>query len=261
VGGVQVVMTQLEAFLLVLGSVYQAAAGGFFIMAHEYDGWEIAHFAMPDNTGPNVDMDNNDRLRLVAYQLLWLFQSLGMGVSAYALQCALARAGLGLFAGAAAVQSNPVIMGAAATALVTSWFTFATWEPNFSVKFAKSQDAARTPIASMVVFILAASAFGFSIANLVGGLTAFFAVLCFAAGGLCEAFLAEGLMEQRWHLLAVAVISTGSLLLILGMCRVCGLPLPWVGAAGGLSACGWWYAMLAGVAALMIGAARKVPAS
>lgn len=63
VGGVQVVMTQLEVFLLVLGSIYQAAAGGFFIMAHEYDGWEIAHFAMPDNTGPNVDMDNNDRLR------------------------------------------------------------------------------------------------------------------------------------------------------------------------------------------------------
>jgi hypothetical protein len=59
-------MTQLEVFLLVLGSVYQAAAGGFFIMAHEYDGWEIAHFAMPDNTGPNVDIDNNDRLRLVS---------------------------------------------------------------------------------------------------------------------------------------------------------------------------------------------------
>lgn len=200
--------------------------------------------------------------RLVAYQLLWMFQAAGMGMAAYGLQCALSRAGLGLFAGAAAaVQGSPLLMGAAATALVTSWFTFATWEPNFSVKFATSQDAARTPVAAMVVFILAATAFGFSVANVVGPLCAFFAVLCFSAGGMCEAFLAEGLMEQRWHLLAVTVISTGSLLLILGMCKVAGLPLPWVGAGGGLSACGWWYAMLAGVAALMVAAARKMPSA
>lgn len=225
-------------------------------------GWEIGHFAMPDNTGPNVDMDNNDRLRLVSYQLLWMFQAAGMGMAAFGLQCALSRAGLGLFAGAAAVQSNPLLMGAAATALVVSWFTFAAWEPNFSVRFAKSKDAIRSPIASMVVFILAATAFALSIQTLVGPVTAYSAVACFALGGLCEAFLAEGLMQQRWHLLAVTVIATGSLLLILGVCNVCGVPFPLAGAGGvGLSACGWWYVMLAGVAAVMMSAARKMPPS
>ena len=260
VSALPVKMTELEVFLVVLGSVYQAAAGGFFVMAHNFDGWEVGRFQWPTDGIAYC----NDRLRLVAYQLLWMFQGLGMGTAAYALTNALARAGVSPWSAVAGLQGSPIVVAAVATALLTAWFSLSPWEPNISLKLFKSQDAARTPVVSLAVFIIAATWFAFALSTLVGPKVAWLAVACFASGGLCEAFLAEGTLDQWWHLLAVVIISTGSLLLILGLSSTCGLTLPWLDAAAVagehiLSSAGWWYVMLGVVAVGMISIARKMP--
>lgn len=277
VAPVGVTMTELEVFLLVLGSVYQAAAGGFFIMAHEYDGWEIGRFRWPEDAagveqqqGDGISSSspakqfNNDRLRLVAYQLLWMFQGLGMGTAAYALHGALARAGVPLFSAATSLLASvppalmPVAVGFIPAALLTAWFGLTPWEPNRSFGILKSQDAARMPLVSLVVFIIAATWFAFTLYQLVGPI-ALPAVVCFSAGGLTEAIGAEGEMDQWFHLAAVVIISTGSLLLMFGIHGVAHVALPWLDAAGqgGLSAAGWWYVWLGVAAAVMIAKAEK----
>jgi len=106
-------LTDLGVFLLILGSVYQAMAGAFFIMAHEYDGWQIGDFAWPDKTGPDPEVANNDRLRLVSYQFLFWFQSLGMGMTAFAISLG------GAF-------PDPKV----AAGLLVGWFFLSLWKPN-----------------------------------------------------------------------------------------------------------------------------------
>lgn len=83
------------------------------------------------------------------------------------------------------------------------------------------------------------------------------AVLCFIGGGMSEAVGAEGFWQQWLHLVAVVVISLGSLLLMFGLSTACGpaVSLPWL-SGGGLSAAGSWYLWLAAAAVGLISIAQ-----
>lgn len=63
-------------FFLLFAHVNQIYGGGFPIVMHQYEGWQIAEFRNPLKT--HVEPEYNDAwLRAVAYQLLMSFQTLG----------------------------------------------------------------------------------------------------------------------------------------------------------------------------------------
>ena len=238
-------LTDLGVFLLILGSVYQAMAGAFFIMAHEYDGWQIGDFAWPDKTGPDPEIANNDRLRLVSYQFLFWFQSLGMGMTAFAIS-------LG------GASPDPKV----AAGLLVGWFFLSLWKPNDPFnkicEWLKvgSWPVLRTPLITLIVFIVVAALYATSMAGLFGP-GAIWAACFFGGGGLLEGLVAEskiaGEHYQLSHLAAVVVISFGACVLMSSIATAAKLAVPWV--STGVQ---WWLLWLALAGVAMILPARFV---
>jgi hypothetical protein len=229
------------------------------VLQHEYDGWQIATYVWPrQGKGGHLDptKQNDDRLRLVSYQFLWMFQAMGMGMSSFAIT----QAAVG-----AAWPSLPgafwPVLGAG---LIVGWFTFSKWVPS---KYFKSplgpHPVLFTPKATMAVFITAAAAFLVNVAFLLGKhwLWGVLAVVCFIMGGFSEAFGAEGSLKQGYHVAAVVIISTGAVLLMAGLQSAAGLVmgtdmrplLPWLVPSVQL-----WLGVLALAGLAMLRAARFV---
>jgi len=271
-------LSDLGVFLLIMGSMYQAMAGAFFIMAHEYDGWQIATYVWPEK-GEKGQLDptqkNDDRLRLVSYQFLWMFQALGMGMSAFAITQAAISAALAMLkqhvtpslSTALPLLSWQAWPAVLAAVLIVACFIISKWVP--SVYFNSPlgpHPVMVTPVNTMAFFIAAATAYGVNLGCLLGShwLWGLAAVLCFAGGGLLEAFGAEGSLEQGYHVAAVAVISTGAVLLMTGLQAAAvlkvgpdllpwGLTLPWL-----VPTVQMWLGLLALAGVAMIMAARYV---
>jgi hypothetical protein len=255
-------------------------------LQHEYDGWQIATYEWPDSEKVNrrrLDPNeaNDERLRLVSYQFLWMFQALGMGISAFAITQAAAVAVwpelLGKVVAAWPVLADavsnwgPRLAAAAspalAAALLAVWFSCSKWVPSryFSSPLGP-HPVMLTPTYTLSIFITAATAYGISLGCLLGsfwwwgGLAVFF----FGGGGLLEAFGAEGSLHQVYHLAAVTIISTGAVLLMFALQKVAKgfdkdgkvifeLQLPWLN-----SSVQCWLVLLAVVAVTMIWKAKKV---
>lgn len=243
--------TAVAVFLLALGSVYQAMAGAFFIMAHEYDGWQIAHFKWPDaESAPNPAKYDNDRLRLVAYQMLFWFQGLGMGMGTIAVLIGKITAPapaavtaavwsvLGLEVPPFLVQAftwfashvlSPVaslLCSGPGMAIALILFYVAT--PWFPTLYGRPETKALlVPRNTLIGFIFLASCYLVALCFIIPMWAAILAVVLFSAGGLTEGLISESIFDQTSHLAAVVVISLGCVTLIHALSAAASVPALW----------------------------------
>jgi hypothetical protein len=246
--------------LLTLGPVLQAAGGAGPNMMHEYEGWEVrvrvrvcvceqsgcssavlflraarllspslapaicvlpfgsflqvAPFAAYPDKHPETQRteQNNDALRQVAYRSLFQLQAVGG-----------AMVGLGALWPAAWPSTGAwALLGA--LGLATYLAPRNVFYGSFSLGGKVELLMPPLPVYPLVLFIGGVSLQLLGLCHLFGpglgiGITALL-----SAGGLLEAGLAEGVYDQRWHMLALVLLNTGGLLQVVAVNNSWGSP-------------------------------------
>ncbi|KAG2491306.1 hypothetical protein HYH03_010312 [Edaphochlamys debaryana] len=207
-----------RVFFLMLGLLSQVFGGGISgNMMHLYEGWQVAPFrnplALPEAPVPPGDVEqlrvpsyNNAWLRSVAYQMLFTFQTLGLGLFTVA---AFGTSGWPplLLAGSVAVallgphKGRPDFKVNGEPVLPLSWSLLLVFAVNVVANL----------VGYRVLFgdaLAALPALGF-IPQALAPWVPLLAPLAVAAGGAVEGAVAESTFNQWWHFIAFVILLAG----------------------------------------------------
>ncbi|MGK7942625.1 MAG: hypothetical protein AB4062_21195 [Crocosphaera sp.] len=200
-------------FLLIMAPIFQMLAGFSPIVMHEYEGWQIAPF---EDQPTDRAMFNNQRLREVAYKLLFAYQTIA------AIMFVVGVFGIEKwdFRVFSIVAPWPLII----VVLAILWVHISPRVPRSTFITPKflggGQPVFPIPWGILVVFGIAIFFYIIAMIHVYGLYPALLTILFLTLGGLVEGLIAESTFNQFWHWLAFVFLGSAGIVQIVTLIQL-----------------------------------------